>query len=132
MKCRADATSSINASMSELRNSNDWLQLLQMRWKCRGMPVRVLEAQASFAEVHLSRDTCVLHPLQGAVHRGTADPLVFFADEIDEIVGAQVSLLAEEHADDEVALAGAFAAGRAHAIEVESLHARRNYSTLVA
>src|SRR6185295_7847547 len=33
---RAPATSSISASMSELRNSNDWLQVLQIRWKCRG------------------------------------------------------------------------------------------------
>jgi hypothetical protein len=28
---RAAATSSISASMSELRNSNDWLQVLQIR-----------------------------------------------------------------------------------------------------
>ena len=33
------------------------------------------------------------------------------ADQIDQLVGAEMSLLAEEHADDEVALARAPAAG---------------------
>ena len=36
VKPRAAATSSTSASMSELRNSNDLLQVLQIRWKCRG------------------------------------------------------------------------------------------------
>ena len=33
VKLRAAATSSTSASMSELRNSNDRLQVLQIRWK---------------------------------------------------------------------------------------------------
>ena len=45
-------------------------------------------------------------------------PAIFLADEIDEVVGAEMPLLPEEHIDDEIALAGALAAGRAHAIDV--------------
>ena len=36
VNARASATSSIICSMSELRNSIDWLQDLQIRWKWRG------------------------------------------------------------------------------------------------
>ena len=82
------------------------------------MPVGVLEAEAAFAEVHLARDAGVDHPLQRAVDRGPADAMIFALDEVDEIVGAQVSLLAEEHVDDQVALAGPLGAGRPKLIEV--------------
>ena len=82
------------------------------------MPVRVLEAEAAFAEIDLARDAGVHHPLQRAVDGGAADALIFALDEIDEIVGAEVSLLAEEHVDDLIALAGALGAGGAQAIDV--------------
>ena len=82
------------------------------------MPVGVLEAEAALAEVDLARDARVHHPLQRAVDGGAADPLVLAPDQIDEIVGAEVPLLAEEHVDDQVALAGALAAGGPQAVEV--------------
>ena len=82
------------------------------------MAVGVLEAEAAFAEVDLAGDARLLHPLQRAVDGGAADLLVFAADQIVEIVGGEVPLLAEEHVDDEIALAGAFAAGGPEAVEV--------------
>ena len=79
------------------------------------LAVGVLEAEAALAEVDLAGDAGVHHPLQRAVDGGAADALVFALDQIDEIVGAEVPLLAQEHVDDLVALAGALAAGRASA-----------------
>ena len=93
------------------------------------MPVRVLEPEPSFAEIDLAGDARIHHPLEGAIDRRAADAAIFLADEIDEVVGAEVPLLAEEHIDDEVALAGALAAGRAHAFDVDSLHARPRRGT---
>ena len=81
------------------------------------MPVRVLEAELAFAEIDLAGDAGLDHPLQRAVDGGAADALVFAADEVDQIVGADVALLPQEDVDDEVALAGALAAGRAQAVD---------------
>ena len=55
------------------------------------------------------------HPLQRAVDGGAADAVIFVADEIDEIVGAEMPFLAQEHVDDLLALAGALAASPASA-----------------
>ena len=82
------------------------------------VPVGMLEAEPAFAEIHLAGDARLLHPLQGAVDGGAADAMVFALDQVDQIVGAQVSLLLEEHVDDQVALAGALGAGRPEAIEI--------------
>ena len=82
------------------------------------MPVRVLEAEAAFAEVDFPRDAGVHHPLQRAVDRRPADAMVFALDQIDEIVGAQMSLLAKEHVDDQIALAGPLGAGGTKPIEI--------------
>ena len=71
------------------------------------LAVGVLEAEPAFAEVDLAGDAGVHHPLQRAVDGGAADAMVFALDEIDQIVGAEVPLLTEEHVDDQVALAGA-------------------------
>src|SRR5262245_5474350 len=84
------------------------------------MPVRVLEPEASFAEVHLPRDARVDHPLQRAINRRTADPLIFAADQIDEIICGEMSFLAEEDVDDEIALARPLAAGRAKTLDERS------------
>src|SRR6185295_17676501 len=84
------------------------------------MQVRVLEAEAPLAEIDLARDAGVDHPLQRAVDRRAADPLVLGPDEIEEIVGRQVPLLAQEHVDDQVALAGPLAPGRPEALEIGS------------
>ena len=75
------------------------------------MAVRVLEPEAALAEVHAARDAGVDHPLQRAVDRRAADPGVLRADQIDQLLGAEVAFLAQEHVDDEVALARAPAAG---------------------
>ena len=82
------------------------------------MAIGVLEPEPPLAEVDLARDPRLLHPLQRAVDGGAADFLIFLADQIVQIVGGQMSFLAEEHIDDEIALAGAFAAGRPEAVEV--------------
>jgi hypothetical protein len=62
--------------------------------------------------------------LQRAVDSGAADAAIFFADEIDEIVGAEMALLPQERVDDEVALARALAAGRAYAFDINGGHGR--------
>ena len=86
-----------------------------------GMAIRVLEPEAAFAEVDLSGDARVHHPLERAVDGGPADALVFLAHQVDEIVGAQMTFLAQEDADHEVALAGALAAGRPQTFDVVCL-----------
>jgi hypothetical protein len=81
------------------------------------MAIRRLEAETALAKIHFPRDTGLLHPLKRAVDGGSANSMVVFVDEIDEIISADVPLLPEEHADDLVALAGSFPAGRPHAFE---------------
>ena len=82
------------------------------------MPVRMLEAEAALAEIDLAGDAGVDHPLQRAVDGRAADPLILAPDQIDEIVGGEVSFLAQEHVDDEIALAGALAARGPQAVDV--------------
>ena len=83
------------------------------------VPIRVLEPESSLAEVHLAGDAGVHHPLQRAVDGGSADAVIFVPDELDQIVRAQVSFLAQEHIDDEVAFAGALSARGPEPIEIE-------------
>src|SRR5205814_6057350 len=91
------------------------------------MAVRVLEAEASLAEIDFSCDPRIDHPLQRAVHGGAADSRraltvalrgILAPDEVEQIVGGEMSLLSKEHIHDQVALAGAFAAGGADTLEV--------------
>jgi hypothetical protein len=86
--------------------------------KVTGMPVRVLEPEPTLAEVNLARDAGLFHPLQRAVDGRAADFLIFALDQVVQIIGGQMSFLAEEDIDDEVALAGTLAAGRPEAVEV--------------
>jgi hypothetical protein len=88
--------------------------------------VRVLEAEAAFAEIHLAGDAGVHHPLQRAVNGGPADPLIFALGQRDEIVGTEVPLLTEKHIDDQIALARPLGAGRSQSIEIRqrSRHAK--------
>ena len=74
--------------------------------------VRRLEARAPLAEVDLARDAGVDHPLQRAVDGGAADAGRLAADQIEQIVGADVPFLAQEDRDDPVAFAGALASRR--------------------
>jgi hypothetical protein len=71
--------------------------------------VRRLEARAPFAEVDLACNAGTDQPLQRAVDRRTADARRLAADEIEQIVGADVPLLTEEHLQHPVAFAGALA-----------------------
>ena len=86
--------------------------------KVARVAIRVLEPETALAEVDLARDPRLLHPLERAVDGGAADLLILAADQIVQVVGGQMSFLAEEDIDDEVALAGAFAPGRPEAVEV--------------
>ena len=85
--------------------------------KVARVAVRVLEAEAPLAEIDLARDAGVDHPLQRAVDGRPADPLIFAANQIDEIVGGEVPLLTQEDVDDEVALAGTLAPGRTQTLD---------------
>ena len=76
------------------------------------LPVGVLEPRAPLTEVDLAGDARVHHPLQRAVDGGAADATVVLADDVHQIVGAQVTFLAQEHVDDLLALARALAALR--------------------
>jgi hypothetical protein len=78
----------------------------------------MLETETTLAEIHFSSNASVHHPLQRAVDGGAADSVVFVADEIDEIVGAEMSLLPEEHVHDLLALAGALAPRRLEFAEI--------------
>src|SRR5688572_28815595 len=82
------------------------------------LAVGMLEPEAAFPEIDLAGDAGVDHPLQRAVDSGAADALVFPADEVDEIVGAQVPFLTEEDIDDLLALARALAAVRLQPAEI--------------
>src|SRR5262249_20115378 len=87
------------------------------------MAVGVLEAKASLAEVDVAGAARFHHPLQGAVDGGAADPLVFASNEVEEVVRAQVSLLAEEHVQYLLAFAGPLAASRLEITDVrECVH----------
>src|SRR5262245_17350558 len=74
------------------------------------LAVRMLETESTLAEIHFAGDAGVNHPLERPVHRRATDSMVFASDQIDEVVGAEVSLLAEEDVDDLFALARALAA----------------------
>ena len=54
------------------------------------MPVGRLEARAPFAEIDFAGDAGVDHPLQRAVDRRAADPRRLAADEIEQIVRAEM------------------------------------------
>ena len=113
LKPRAAATSSMSASMSELRNSEERVAALADQVEVARVAVGVLEAEAALAEVDLAGDAGLDHPLQRAVDGGAADARVLAADDLDEIVRADVPVLPQEDVDDEVALAGSLAARRA-------------------
>src|SRR5262245_20427934 len=94
------------------------------------LAVRMLETEPALAEINLAGDTGVDHPLQRSVDGGAADSLVFAPDQIDQVVGAQVSLLAEEDVDDLFALARAFAAVWLQPAEIRKSAVHRYPATL--
>ncbi len=78
----------------------------------------MLEPEAALAEVDFARDAGLDHPLQRAIDGGAADAMVLLADQIDEVVCAEVSLLAQKHLHDHIAFAGSLAARGAQAVDV--------------
>ena len=77
-----------------------------------------LEARPAFAKIHLARNAGADHPLERAVDGGPADARIFLANQIAEIVGAEVAFLADKEAEDAIAFAGAFAARGAQALDI--------------
>ena len=83
-----------------------------------GLPVRVLEPESPLTEIDLAGDARIDHPLQRAIHRCTADAVIVATNEIDEIVGAEMPFLPQEHVDNLLPLAGALATGRFEPTEI--------------
>src|SRR5687767_258018 len=100
--------------------------------KVSRLEVRLFETEAAFTEVHFPRDAGIDHPLQRAIDGRSADPLIFATDDVDEIVGAEVSFLAEKDVDDLLAFAGALAAFRLQPGEIGKgrLHGKARPYTL--
>ena len=67
--------------------------------KVTRLTIRMLEPEATFAEVDLACNAGVHHPLQGSVDGGAADPLIFATDQIDQVVSAEMPLLTQEDID---------------------------------
>jgi len=78
----------------------------------------MLEPEPALSEIDLAGDPGLDHPLEGPVNGSPADPLIFTANQLDELVGCEVTFLPEKDVDDEVALAGALAACRPQAVYV--------------
>src|SRR5262249_17737840 len=86
--------------------------------KVPGMAVRRFVARPTLAEIDFPRDARVDHPLQCAVDGGAPDPGRLPADGLEQVVGADVPLLAKEHFDDLVALGRPLAALRTQRGEI--------------
>jgi len=77
--------------------------------KMARVAIRRLESRAAFPEVDLARDAGFDHPLQRAVHGGAADPGILAPHLLEQIVRADVPLLAQEDVDDAIAFGGVLA-----------------------
>src|SRR5258705_2484691 len=92
------------------------------------LAVGVLEAEAAFAEIDLAGDAGVHHPLHRPVDGCAADALIFAANQVDEVVGAEMSFLAQEHVDDLFPLARPLAAVRLQPAEIRNVAVHRGTS----
>src|SRR3954471_24417496 len=96
--------------------------------KVARVTIGMLEAKSALAEIDLARNARFNHPLQRPIHRGAAhrrrrrrragSGRLLASNQFDEVVGSQVSFLPQEYVDDEIAFAGALAAGGAKAVEI--------------
>src|SRR3954466_16110298 len=77
-----------------------------------------LETRAAFAEVDLAGDAGADHPLQRAVDGRAADADRFAADEIEQIISADMPFLTQKDFQDAIAFGRALAAGRTKRGEV--------------
>jgi hypothetical protein len=82
------------------------------------LPIRMLEPEPALSEVDLTGDAGVDHPLQGAVDGGAADAVIVLADQIDEIIGAEMAFLPQKDIDDLLPLTGALAARWCQSAEI--------------
>jgi len=90
--------------------------------KMARVPVRRLESRAALAEVNLTRDSGANHPLERSVYCRSADPWIGPAKHRNQIVRAQMTLLAQEGVHDPVAFGGALAPCRTQARDVRTVH----------
>ena len=74
------------------------------------MAIGGLEPRAALAEIDLAREAGIDHPLKRPVDGRAANPRLVAADEIEQVVGAQMPFLAQEGPENPIALGGAFAA----------------------
>ena len=86
--------------------------------KVARLPVRVLEPEAPFTEVDFAGDAGVDHPLQRAIDGRAADAVVLATNQIDEIVRAEVPLLAQEEVDDLLTFVRVLAADRLQSAQI--------------
>src|SRR2546425_1520092 len=91
-----------------------------------GMTVGMLDPETPFAEIALPGDPRVHHPLQRPVDGGAADPLVLPPNQIDEIVRAQVPLLAQKDVEDLLPLAGPVTTNRFETLDVRERGTQRS------
>jgi hypothetical protein len=97
--------------------------------KVTRLAVRMLEPEATFAEIDLAGDAGVHHPLQGSVDGGAADPLIFATDQIDQVVSAEMPFLTQEDIDNLFSFAGPFAPCGFEACEIlKGGHSQRSSS----
>ena len=89
------------------------------------MAVGGLESRTAFAEIDLAGDPGVHHPLQRAVDGRATDPGILLADEVAQIICAQMAFLAQKDIEDAVAFTGTLAAGRTQAGKVQGGVIRR-------
>ena len=64
--------------------------------KVSRMTIGGLEPRTTLAEVHLAGHACSDHPLQRPVDRRAADSRILAANELEELVGAQMTLLPQK------------------------------------
>src|SRR5262249_18060397 len=95
--------------------------------KVARVAVRRLEARAPLAEVHFARHPGADHPLQRAVDRGAPHARRFPADDLDEIVGAEMPFLLQKDLEDAIALGRTLPARRADGVEIGKGTVHRNW-----
>jgi hypothetical protein len=61
-----------------------------------GVAVGRFEPRAAFSEINLPGDAAIDHPLERTIHRGTADTGMLAPDEIEKVVGAEMTFLFQE------------------------------------
>ena len=78
----------------------------------------MFEPESPLPEIDLSGDTSINHPLECPVDRGTTDLVILGADQFDQVIGAEVPLLAKEDVDDKLTFRRAPAPGQSETFKV--------------